>query len=370
MDTQFYKFLYNDLSLLNDNQLHEHYNIHGNNENRICSEQDFYNKYYNFNLEIYKESNKDLKDMNNLELIKHYIFHGVYENRICSNLNIKNTMNLSKLSGDKELFSGTQLKENTMNLSKRSGDKELFSGTQVKENTKIAIIFYGLTRSLNKTINSIRKNIFNVLDRHNIQYDIYIHTYKINGSYKNIWSGEETNNYQNEDIISLLHPKYYLFDEQSNVENSIDFNEYYTFLNWNGFFPQDMVKYIIKNLVLALYSKNKITQLFNQNKSQYDYAIISRPDLEITNELDINYFHQLNNNNIIIPEQDSYEGCNDRFCIGTPSIISYYGTLYNKLLQYSKQKNIISECYLLDMLNDENINIIKKNISYNTVRIK
>jgi hypothetical protein len=326
MDATFYKFLYSDLSQLDNNQLHEHYITYGNNENRICSEQDFYNKYPNFNLEIYKESNKDLKNMNNLELIKHYIFHGIYENRICSNLNIKNK--------------------------------------------KIAIIFYGLTRSLNKTINSIRKNIFNVLDRHNIQYDIYIHTYKINGSYKNIWSGEEINNYQNEDIISLLHPKYYLFDEQCYVENSINFNEYYTFLNWNGFFPQDMVKYMIKNLVLALYSKNQITQLFNQNKSQYDYAIISRPDLEITNELDINYFNQLNNSNIIIPEQDSYEGCNDRFCIGTPYIISYYGTLYNRLLQYSKQKNIISECYLSDMLNDNNINIIKKNICYNTVRIK
>jgi len=47
----------------------------------------------------------------------------------------ENTMNLSKRSGDKELFSGTIVKENTMNLSKRSGDKELFSGTIVKENT-------------------------------------------------------------------------------------------------------------------------------------------------------------------------------------------------------------------------------------------
>ena len=41
----------------------------------------------------------------------------------------KSTMNLSKRSGDKELFSGTIVKENTMNLSKDlSVDKELFSG--------------------------------------------------------------------------------------------------------------------------------------------------------------------------------------------------------------------------------------------------
>jgi hypothetical protein len=39
--------------------------------------------------------------------------------------NKDNTMNLSKRSGDKELFFGVKTKENTMNLSKRSGDKEL-----------------------------------------------------------------------------------------------------------------------------------------------------------------------------------------------------------------------------------------------------
>jgi len=44
-------------------------------------------------------------------------------------------MNLSKRSGDKELFSEVQTKENTMNLSKQSGDKELFSEVQTKENT-------------------------------------------------------------------------------------------------------------------------------------------------------------------------------------------------------------------------------------------
>jgi len=46
-------------------------------------------------------------------------------------------MNLSKhLCVDKELFSGTNMKDNTMNLSKHlCVDKELFSGTNMKENT-------------------------------------------------------------------------------------------------------------------------------------------------------------------------------------------------------------------------------------------
>lgn len=330
INTQFYKYLYNDLSLLNDEQLRSHYINHGKDENRICSERDFFQKYSYFDIEIYRKSNPDLVSFNRLELIKHYIYHGRFENRICS---------ISK-----------------------------------SPKKKVAIIFYGLSRSLTHTIKSIKENIFNVLESNNFDYDIYIHTYKIYGKYKNIWSGEETDNFVNEDVESILKPKYYLFDEQKNIENSIDFNEYYTFLRWNGYFPENTVRYIIKNLVLALYSKNKIIQLFNNNnnsrENQYDYAIISRPDMEFTRPIDVAYFNQLNENNIIIPEQDSYEGCNDRFCIGKPSIISYYGTLYQKLLEYSKKKNIISEMYLLDMLNLRNIEIIKRNITYNMIRYK
>ena len=323
MDIIFYKFLYDDLTGLNDNQLVEHYNMHGKNEYRICSESDFFKKYPYFNIEIYKNANPDLINFNRFQLLKHYINHGHSENRICSRI-----------------------------LSKK----------------KIAIIFYGLSRSLSNTINSIKENILNVLKSNNIDYDIYIHNYKIYGKYKNIWSGEDTENFHNEDVETILNPKYFLSDEQIHIENSIDFNQYYTFLHWNGYFPENMVKYMIKNLVLALYSKNKIIELFNKHIAEYDYAIISRPDMEFTNKININYFNELNDNNIIIPEQDSYEGCNDRFCIGKPSIISYYGSLYKKLLGYSKSKNIISEMYLLDMLNVRNINIMKRDISYRMIR--
>jgi hypothetical protein len=52
----------------------------------------------------------------------------------------ENTMNLSKQSGDKELFSVMQMKENTMNLSNRSGDKELFSRTIVEENINVKLV--------------------------------------------------------------------------------------------------------------------------------------------------------------------------------------------------------------------------------------
>ena len=62
---------------------------------------------------------------------------------------------------------------------------------------RVAIILFGLTRSLSKTVDSLKENLFNVLKDNFMEYDIFIHTYKINGSYKNEWSGENTDSYIN-----------------------------------------------------------------------------------------------------------------------------------------------------------------------------
>jgi hypothetical protein len=237
------------------------------------------------------------------------------------------------------------------------------------KNKKVAIIFFGLTRSLNKTIDSIKKHLFEILSMNSIDYDIFIHHYKIFGSYENIWSKEKTLNYVNEDIQSLLNPKYELFDVQQDTIDIINFDEYYKKLgNWTGM-STTLTKLLIRNMCLALYSKKKITSLFESYKDDYDYAIIMRPDLSLKSDINIEWFNELNEQNIIIPSCDGFRGCNDRFCIGTPNIVTYYGSLFDELKEYSRKKSIISERYLMDMLNKKNIMIIKKNILYDTIRI-
>lgn len=238
------------------------------------------------------------------------------------------------------------------------------------KNKKVAIIFFGLTKTLEKTNESLIKNLFTPLKENLMDYDIFIHTYKIFGPYNNIWSGENTNNYNNEDIKKILNPKYFIFDNQETIVNSIDFNEYYKKLgNWTGMTPE-MTKYLIKNMCLALYSKKQITLLFDKNIENYDYAIIIRPDTILYNKLDINYFNELNENNIIVPKKDWFSGCNDKICIGKPNIISYCGKLFDELKIYSENKSIISERFFLDKLNEKSITIISKPIEYDNLRIK
>jgi hypothetical protein len=237
------------------------------------------------------------------------------------------------------------------------------------KNKKVAILFFGLTRTLNKTHESIKKNLLTHLSDNSIDYDIFIHTYKIFGPYKNMWTRETTENYINEDVETLLNPKYFIFDNQETITNNIDFNEYYKNLgNWTGMTPE-LTRYLIKNMCLALYSKKQITLLFDKNINDYDYAIIIRPDTELRDKIDINYFNELNDNNIIIPEKEWFYGCNDRICIGRPNIISYCGKLFDELKIYSERKSIISERFFMDKLNEKCITIIPKPIEYENLRI-
>jgi len=54
------------------------------------------------------------------------------------------------------------------------------------ENKRVAILFFGLSKTLERTIDSIKQNLLTSLDENSISYDIFIHTYKIFGSYNNM----------------------------------------------------------------------------------------------------------------------------------------------------------------------------------------
>ena len=234
---------------------------------------------------------------------------------------------------------------------------------------RVAILFFGLTRNLEKTIDSIKENLLAPLNENNYEYDIFIHTYKIYGQYNNMWSGESVANYINEDVEKILKPKHFISDNQETIINTIDFNEYYTNLgNWTGMSPE-LTKILIKNMCLALFSKKQITLLFEQYKDTYDYAIILRPDMQLNSKLDMHYFNELNDTSIIIPQTEWYTGCNDRLCIGTPNTILYCGKLFDELKEYSRRKSIISERFFKDKLDEHSLTIIPKNIEYSHFRM-
>jgi hypothetical protein len=67
---------------------------------------------------------------------------------------------------------------------------------------KIALCFWGITRSLKYTIDSIKEKIFNILKSNNIEYTIFMHTYRLN-SYKNTRTCENIQDIEDIEMMNI-----------------------------------------------------------------------------------------------------------------------------------------------------------------------
>lgn len=234
---------------------------------------------------------------------------------------------------------------------------------------RVAIIFFGLTRSLKNIYNNLTENLFNELTNNGYNYEIFIHTYSLENPYINPWSGESISNYDNT-AYKILNPKYYIVENQNAVEKRLNINSYCSNLsNWKGCAnTPEMKRYLVRNMVLALHSKKMVTKLFKEHKNEYDYVIITRPDQMLNTKLNTNAFSILNDKNIIIPYEHSYHGYNDRFCIAKPNVAIKYGTAFYVLKLYSQIGTVVSEVFMKDYLKSLGLKIIFSPIKTQLVR--
>jgi hypothetical protein len=235
---------------------------------------------------------------------------------------------------------------------------------------KVAILYFGLTRSLPDTIDSIKQHMFQPILDSGMEYDVFMHTYIINGSYTNRWSDENVTNYDNEQY-KLLEPTHFISDIQDEILSQINLDDYFTKLeSWTGF-DGPLTCYLIRNMILALKSKKRITELLEKHIDEYDYVIISRPDLKFNKPIPWKEITEsLNETNIAIPSQEWWAGCNDKVCICKPNIALFVGRLYDHLLEYSTHKSIVSERYFKDMLDALDITILPTELDFHTIRAR
>lgn len=242
--------------------------------------------------------------------------------------------------------------------------------TDASKKKKIAILFWGLTRSLNDVYDSLKTNIFDVLDKHNIEYDIFMHTYILPTPYTNPYVNTIIENYDN-NSYKLLNPKVYIIDNQHKVEHMLQIPKYFSNLSdWAGCATSFEKRcFFVRNMVLAQYSKKMVTDLFTPYKNDYDYVMFTRPDQALHTKINPSVFHLLNTNNIFIPKEHSYHGVNDRLCIARPNIAIIYGNSFKFLLVYSENNAVISEVFLKRYLKINNIHIIYNPITATLIRI-
>jgi hypothetical protein len=238
--------------------------------------------------------------------------------------------------------------------------KELFSN----DRKKIAIGFYGITRSLNYTIDSIEKNIFNVLKENNFDYDIFLHTYNLD-EYKNTRANEEYTKNIDNNQYKLLKAKYLKIDNQNEVKSILNLESYRNKPDpWNTNYES------VDFYILGKYSQYSLTKMIENSKNDYDYILFIRPDCLYLDRLDVSKFNLINDNTILIPSFALYGEyrMNDRFAITNNKTYKIYGKIFEELLELSNKYPLHSETILGMILEKNNIENIK--IKFNFARIR
>lgn len=228
---------------------------------------------------------------------------------------------------------------------------------------KIALAFWGLTRSLKYTINSINEKILNKLNQHKIEYKIFMHTWMVNSIYNNSWANEHNILLDNEEY-KLLSPDYIELRDQDKFKKKINLKEFRTHKDhWNTNYET------VDNFICAMFSKSRCTLLIDKSNEIFDYIIFLRPDVLYINDFDINFFKKVNNNTICIPNFGLYENnFNDRFCITNMNTYKLYGYIFYRLFKYSKKYPLHSETVNYRLMVINNINIEKINFTFHRVR--
>lgn len=217
-------------------------------------------------------------------------------------------------------------------------------------NKKIAIAFYGITRSLKHTITSIENNIINPAKEIG-EVKIFCHFFN-----QKIIENPRTNESGALDPYEwqLLNADVNLIEEIDNYkENSI----YEELIQYGNSWEDDGQS--LKNILRQLLSLQKITRIIKED-GQFDLIIFARPDMLYHDSIyEIIKNNKVNKNNICIPYWSWSGGLNDRFAICSKSSYEIYGERISHSLDYciSKKKPMHSERLLMYALQKSSVQL-------------
>jgi hypothetical protein len=202
---------------------------------------------------------------------------------------------------------------------------------------KIALCFWGLTRSLKYTLYSIKKRILSVFKNNDIEYKIFIHTYKFDSEYINP-RAEEFNIELDFEEYKLLKPDYIEIEDQDTVKEIIDIYKYRTHPDpWNSDYNS------VDNFLCAMYSKKQLGKMVENCEEEFDYIIYLRPDVKYYTYFDIKYFTLVNKYSVCTPNFHLFPKLNDRLCILSKDNLNKYYSLFDKMYEYSLNHSLHSE---------------------------
>ena len=214
------------------------------------------------------------------------------------------------------------------------------SRTHDFENKKVAIVFYGLPRSLQWTITSIRQQVMAPLERNKFDFEIFLHSYIHEEGYSNKRSNENLTRLNNSEW-KLLKPTQYKIEYLREIQKKYEvlFEKLKNYGDsWKDEY-ESLRRYIIASHSLKQATRLVIDSIFDSNM-KYAGMLVIRPDLRYLDEIDINLLSLAMHKKAVVLPSWGWDtslgggGFNDRFSYGDISAMILLGNRLDGFLTY------------------------------------
>ena len=238
---------------------------------------------------------------------------------------------------------------------------------------EFAIIYWGLPRSIKKTHKSHKKYVFDVLNKYNLNYKIFMHSWKTKDDNQYVWENIIPQKIDYEEY-KLLNPDLYILDDQNEFLESVNMDNYFYKNGWekNGHSKKgEWLPQLIKNHVCALESQKRGFDMVKESVlkgDKFKFIIFIRPDITLHNKLPIKKIIP-NYKKIQIPNHSHGEGLNDQFAITNYENGNLYSNRINELADFRiNNGRIVSEKYCKFIISKYNMKINMLDLKYSITR--
>jgi hypothetical protein len=237
---------------------------------------------------------------------------------------------------------------------------------------RVAVGFFGMSRNVRLTLPSIQRHVFDVLDRHNIMYDVFWSTVTA-PMINNARSNESNIKIDEYDVrlmrpcVSNLMPMYKVLKE-----SVFDYGQISPFYHYKG-------TNTIRNIFCSLHTQkvldNSIRAYSRNHAIKYDAVLALRPDVAVVRDIDLAEIlvsETFSDKHIYIPDFAHFLGVNDRSAYGSPRVMSAYFNR-EKAFKISLSTNKVqaiynTETFLKKYLKNNRIPVRKSKIRLMRVR--
>jgi hypothetical protein len=238
----------------------------------------------------------------------------------------------------------------------------------------VAIVYFGLTRSTKKVYQSHIRHIYQVLDKYQLTYKKFMHTWSMKDGIQNI-ADHILPQRIDYDEYKLLSPDVYKIDSEEEFLSSVDMDQYFYKDVWDKkghCMEGEWIPRMVSNHICMLESQRRATHMIDEYIQQTGNTpksvLFIRPDVECYNDLPLEHV-VFDRHTINLPDHSHHEGLNDQVALIHYDFLEHYGKRINELAEFRKHNGrIVGEKYIKFIIHKYNKKVHMIPFQYSIVR--